>query len=98
MTLRVVFRAAARIEFEKATTFYDKQHHGLGEEFLREIDEVVIHAAANPERYPFAFSDVRKAVARRFPYSVFFRVRGTSLVVLAVFHGRRDPAIWRRRA
>lgn len=98
MSLRVVFRTAAHIEFEDATTWYDEQRQGLGEEFLREIDEVVLHAAANPERYPFVFSDVRKAVARRFPYSVFFRVRGASLVILAVFHGRRDPAIWRRRA
>ena len=34
----------------------------------------------------------------RFPYSVYFRVRRNSMVVLAVFHGRRNPAVWQRRA
>jgi len=98
MSLRVIFRAAARIEFEEATTWYDKERHGLGEEFLREIDEVIFRVAEKPERFPLIFSDVRKAVAKRFPYAIFFRVRGVSLVILAVFHGRRDPTIWRRRA
>ena len=98
MSLRVVFRAAARHEFEEATTWYDQQHPGLGEQFLREIDEVVLRAAMQPEKYPLVLTDVRKAVARRFPYSVFFRARGECLVILAVFHGRRDPAIWQQRA
>jgi plasmid stabilization system protein ParE len=41
---------------------------------------------------------VRKAVAQHFPYAVFFRVREGLLVILAVFHGRRDPTIWHHRA
>ena len=32
------------------------------------------------------------------PVYGFFRVRRSALVVLAVLHGRRDPAIWQRRA
>ena len=98
MTLRVVFRAAARHEFESAAAWYDQQRHGLGEEFIREIDAVVLRALSDPERYPVVCADVRKAVARRFPYAVFFRLRAGCLVVLAVFHGRRDPVAWHRRA
>lgn len=97
MSLRVVFRTPAQLEFEKAAIWYNDQRQGLGEEFLQEIDDVLSRAAAHPERYPIVAGDVRKAVARRFPYSVFFRTRADTLVVLAVFHGRRDPEIWRRR-
>lgn len=97
MSLRIVFRAPARHEVEEAATWYDQQRPGLGEEFLREIDEAVIRAAIHSNRYPLVFADVRKAVARRFPYSVFFRVRNECLVILAVFHGRRDPTIWQDR-
>ena len=98
MSLRVFFRAAARIEFEEDAVWYDRQRPGLGEEFIQDIDEVVLQAAANPERFPVVFADVRKAVTRRFPYSVFFRIRSAGLVILAVFHGRRDPKVWQRRA
>ena len=97
MSLPVVFRVAARLEVEEAVTWYEQRRPGLGEEFLREIDEAVLRAASHPDRYPLVYADVRRAVARRFPYSVFFRIRDESLVVLAVFHGRRDPTIWQDR-
>ena len=97
MTLRVVFRRAARTEFEDAAVWYDEQRHGLGEEFIVEIGQSLASAAASPQRYPIVFGDVRRTVARRFPYAVYFRVRSDNLIVLAVFHGRRNPAVWQRR-
>jgi plasmid stabilization system protein ParE len=97
MTLRIVFRRAAKSEFEDAAARYDEQHPGIGEEFVMEIEQAVARAAAAPARYPIVFGDIRRTVARRFPFSVYFRVRLDSMIVLAVFHGRRNPAIWRRR-
>jgi len=97
MILRVVFRRAARREFDDAADRYDEQRPGLGEEFIFEIDQAIVKAAASPERYPIVFDDIRRTVARHFPYSVYFRVRRDSMVVLSVFHGRRNPAVWQRR-
>jgi plasmid stabilization system protein ParE len=97
MTLRVVFRRAAKSEFEDAAVWYDEQRMGLGEEFVVEIEQAVAKAAAAPQRYPVVFGDIRRTVARRFPFSVYFRVRPNELVVLAVFHARRNPTIWQRR-
>ncbi len=98
MTLRVVFRRAAKSEFEDAAAWYEERRRGLGEEFAAEIEEAIQRASEHPARYPLVFGDVRRAVSRRFPFAAYFRLRGDKLVVLAVFHGRRDPAIWRRRA
>ena len=89
--------SCCKSEFEDAAVRYDEQRQGLGEEFIVEIEEAASRAPATPERYPIVFGDIRRAVARRFPYSVYFRVRTNSMVVLAVFHGRRNPAIWQRR-
>ena len=97
MTLRVVFRRAAKSEFEDAAVRYDEQRTGLGEEFVVEMEQAITRAATAPERHPVVYGDIRRTVARRFPYSAYFRVRGDSMVVLAIFHGRRDPAIWQRR-
>ena len=68
MILRVVFRRAARREFDDAADRYDEQRPGLGEEFIFEIDQAIVKAAASPERYPIVFDDIRRTVARRFPY------------------------------
>jgi plasmid stabilization system protein ParE len=97
MTLRVVFRRAAKIEFEDAAAWYGEKGLGLADEFIREIEQAIANAAAAPQRHPVVFGDIRRAVARRFPFAVYFRVRSDALVVLAVFHGRRNPAIWQRR-
>lgn len=97
MTLRVVLRRAAQAEFLEAISWYNQRRSGLGEEFVHEIESAINRAAQSPTLYPLASGDVQRTVARRFPYSIFFRVRGETLVVLAVFHGRRDPQIWQRR-
>jgi len=36
-------------------------------------------------------------VLKRFPYSVLFRASEDEVVVIACFHGRRDPHDWLRR-
>ncbi len=97
MTIRVVYRRAAKVEFEDAAVWYDERRPGLGEEFIHEIEQAVAQAAAAPSRYPIVLRDIRRTVTRRFPYSIYFRMRGDALIVLAVFHGRRNPLAWQRR-
>lgn len=98
MTLPVVFRQQARREFDAAGEWYEKERPGLGLEFLVEIDALLKRVAEHPRQFPALYRDVRKAVARRFPYSVYFRERDRRIVVLAVFHSARNPVEWQRRA
>lgn len=98
MTLAVVFRRAARREFDEAALWYEERRRGLGNEFVGEIDRAVCLAAENPERFPVMHRDVCCVRVRRFPYSVFFRAESRRIVVLSVFHARRDPNVWKQRA
>ena len=96
MTLAVVFRHAARREFDEAALWYEARQPGLGVQFVLEINRAVYLAVENPERFP-SCTDIRCVRARRFPYSVFFRTESRRIVVLSVFHARRDPGVWRQR-
>jgi len=98
MTLRVVFRRATRAEFDAAAMWYEDRQTGLGTEFVSEIDHAVELASSHPDRFPVKHGNIRCVQARRFPYSVFFRPEADRIVVLAVFHARRDPAVWQTRA
>ena len=51
----------------------------------------------NPRQFPIIFKNVRRALLRRFPYSLFFVVEGDDLTVLACFHASRDPSHWQKR-
>ena len=48
MTLRVVYRKAAKAELDEAILYYERQRTGVGEELLSEIDQAVMRAAAHP--------------------------------------------------
>ena len=98
MTLKVVFRPAARAEFDGATLWYEDRQPSLGAQFLAEIDRAVDLASRYPDRYPVKHAEIRCVRVRRFPYSIFYTVETDQIVVLAVFHARRDPAIWKSRA
>lgn len=94
---RILFRPQARIEFEAAGDWYERESRGLGEAFLEAVDQQLARIAANPLLYPVVHRNVRKAALKRFPYCVYFRLRGDIVVVLAVFHSARNPAAWKRR-
>lgn len=97
MTLKVVFRPAARAEFDGAALWYEDRQRGLGGQFVSEIDRAIGRASVRPERFPIKHGVIRCVQARRFPYSVFYLIEPDRIVVLAIFHARRDPAIWQSR-
>jgi len=98
MSLQITFRRAARAEFIEAAAWYEKQRPNLGAEFVAEVERCVALAAEQPQLYAVVENNVRRVTARRFPFSIYFRAEARRIVVLAVFHGRRDPEIWKDRA
>lgn len=98
MSLPITFHRAASEEFVEASAWYESKRIGLALEFIIEIDRCVSLASKNPLQFAVVREDIRRVVANRFPYSVYFRMESHRIVVLAVFHGSRDPAIWQARA
>jgi plasmid stabilization system protein ParE len=97
MSLPLVFRTAAQMEFDDAADWYDSEQAGLGAAFVAEVQEVLDTIAAHPERYPIATGDVREAAVSRFPYYIYYRVKTNHIAVIAVFHTSRDRAVWQAR-
>jgi toxin ParE1/3/4 len=94
MNLPIAFHRAAQAEFVEAAAWYDSKRSGLGMDFIAEIDRCVGLASVQPRKYALVRGDIRRVVANRFPYSVYFRAEQSRIVVLAVFHSSRDPAVW----
>lgn len=98
MNLPVAFHRAASAEFIEASAWYEGKRLGLGAEFVAEIERCILLASNHPLRFAIVRENVRRVVTNRFPYSVYFREEGNRIVVLAVFHGNRNPAVWQARA
>lgn len=91
MTLPVVFRRVARQEMDESIAWYETKGAGLGKEFATEIEKFLDRIASNPEKFQRVREMVRRAVLLRFPYAIHFLIESERIVVLAVFHVRRNP-------
>ena len=94
----VIFTQAARAELIEAQNWYEGEATGLGRRFRQTVDALIERITDNPLRFPIVFKNVRRALLRRFPYSLFFVVEDDALIVIACFHASRNPLRWQKRA
>jgi plasmid stabilization system protein ParE len=97
MSRRLIVRPEAEAEMTEAYGWYEDRMAGLGSEFLLCVDAVFKAVLRAPERYPRIHRVVRRALTRRFPYEVFFVEDAERVVVLSVFHAKRNPKRWQGR-
>ena len=67
--------------------------------FIREVDQAIARILENPLASPVILlrHEVRRVLTKRFPYRIFFSLKGEVVVVHAVLHGRRDDRHWKDR-
>jgi plasmid stabilization system protein ParE len=98
MSLPVVYLPEAEDDIDAAYHSYENKRDGLGDEFLEALRQVVDRIRDHPQLYGAFRSDIRAAPLRRFPYVVYYRDRGTDILVIAVQPGRRSSRSWQGRA
>ena len=94
----MIIRPEAEADLANAQSWYEQQRAGLGAAFLLCVEEVLERIDRTPEIYRAVYHDVRRALTRRFPYAVYYRIAGNTVVVLGILHTRRDPRAWQSRA
>jgi len=95
---RLIVNSFAEIDMKLAKEWYDLQHLNLGSEFILEVEKVLYRIEKNPKQFPKELNNIRKAVVRRFPFSIYFTVIENRIIVFAVFHNSRNPIIWKKRS
>ncbi|NDJ15102.1 MAG: type II toxin-antitoxin system RelE/ParE family toxin [Acidobacteriia bacterium] len=97
MKLPVVWLPEADVELKEAWTRYDGIRPELGQRFAGAVADTVDRIAAAPLSYAVVEKGRRRAGVHRFPYGLIFLVEESRIVVIACFHGRRDPGQWQGR-
>jgi plasmid stabilization system protein ParE len=97
VTLPVVFTIAARAEIIVARDWYEARRQGLALQFDAELEAVIVRISESPLQFRLVHKEARRAMLRRFPYGVFFRVLSDRVQVIACLHTSRDPHRWQGR-
>lgn len=91
------FTPEADAELTEARRWYSHNRQGLDLEFMQRIDDVLARVASYPYFFPVVYRNLRGAVVRRFPFVVFYEVTANEVLVVSVFHSRRNPEVWKSR-
>lgn len=76
---------------------YEQQREGLGREFIGSVDSTLNQLSRTPLQYAVIHQETRRAMVRRFPYGIFYRVSDGVVTVIAILPLSRDPESWQLR-
>ena len=89
--MRLRYTEQARTDLKIAFAWYEQQRRGLGFEFLDCVEAVIETIQSMPKLYTLHHDNFRRALIRRFPFSIFYTIEKQELVVHAIFDNRQDP-------
>ena len=91
MRFSVRYKPAAAAEVANAIAWYRQPEVKQAEAFVRDLERTEAHLGAHPELYQGVEDQIRRAVLRRFPYSLFYVIEQDLVVVLACMHQHQKP-------
>lgn len=94
MAYRLKFSTRALREAGEAQEWYESQSLGLGDEFIAAMELQLKRLEQAPLLYAGVIPGVRRALLPRFPFGLFYVVRGDLVHVMAVLHDARNPKRW----
>lgn len=97
MAKKFRFDPGAEKDIQEAYQWYESQEEGVGNKFLKELNEKIDTIIEKPES---RFSDeegVRRASLKKFPYFIFYLFFPPLIIVVAVWHFSRDRNAWKKR-
>jgi len=87
----LLYTQRAKNDVELAFAWYESQRTGLGFDFLDCIEVSLKNILEFPELYKNIYSNFRRCVIRRFPFSIFYTIEANKIVIHSVFDNRQDP-------
>lgn len=97
MAMQLKILASAEQDLLDGFNFYNMQQDGLGAYFLdslfADIDSLLLYAGIHPV-YNQHF---HRALAKRFPFAVYYTLENETITVMAVLDCRQNPASIRER-
>jgi plasmid stabilization system protein ParE len=95
--IRYRFLSVAEEEMTEAAAFYEARTHGLGDDFLDDVQQVIARLRVHPETGVKVADALRSTLLRRFPFNLIYSLEPGELLIVSVAHHRRRPGYWRTR-
>jgi len=97
MIYKYILSTFAELDLDAIQEWYALHEESLFIKFDKEFSACLKQIEENPLQFPVIHNNIRKAVLKRFPFSVFFNIKDERVFVLSVIHHKRNPKVWKQR-
>jgi len=97
MKYHIAVSPGAEADIDSASLWYEPTDPKLGFRFMSEADATIKRIRQYPYAFPLIRGKVRRALLKRFPYSVYYSVLSDGVSIIAVLHQRRSETVWINR-
>jgi plasmid stabilization system protein ParE len=93
MSYELRISSTALQETDDAYAYYEEQLIGLGERFLKSLEEGYQKLSHKPQFYSYIQHDknIRDLKIKTFPFVIIFQIVENTVLVLRVFNTNRNP-------
>jgi len=94
MHYHIILSPDAEADINSIVWWYQSKDLNVALRFRAETDAMLQRIAQFPYRFQLINSGLRRALVKRFPYSIFFYLYMTEVFVIAVLHQKRANVPW----
>lgn len=93
MAYKIVLLERAEIEIKDAYDWYEKQSKGLGDRFLKVLNQYKSAILVNPKLFKCTFKNFREVFLQTFPFLLVYHIDeiNKEIIIVSVFHSSRNP-------
>ncbi|MDX2246554.1 MAG: type II toxin-antitoxin system RelE/ParE family toxin [Bacteroidia bacterium] len=92
MSYQILIDERVSDETAEIFNYYDAINPGLAYDFYEQLDIVYNQLEKNPSIWQIVEGDIRRALLKRFPYAVYYRVlEGQRILVMTIRHNAQNP-------
>jgi Plasmid stabilization system protein len=97
MIYKYIISPFAELDLDSIHEWYALHEQDLFIKFDKEFSACLKQIVENPLQFPVIYNKIRRALLKRFPYSIFFSIKGETVFILSVIHHKRNPKVWKQR-
>jgi len=97
MIFKYILSPFAELDLDTIHDWYSLHNDTVFGKFDKAFGDGLKLIASSPYQYPIIHKNIRRAVLKKFPYSIFYRITDERVIVLSVIHHKRSPRVWKKR-
>jgi len=94
---KIIILPYAELDIRDSTNYYSDKESGLEKKYVIVLNQAFQLIEANPFSFPVIWKSIRKFVVRDFPFNVYYIIENETIFIIAVFHNKRNPKVWKSR-